>query len=486
MRLNHSKTSQSNNSSRFTRRTFLETAGMGIGSIVLNELLQRSGVFSQTDNAVHAEQSSMVQSPSLARPPHFPARAKRIIYLFMGGAPSHLDLLDYKPALARFDGQLPPDDVGKFAIANAEAKLLGSRFKFNRFGKSGAEISELLPHLGSISDDVAIIRSMHTDASNHAPGQIQMTTGVPQFGRPSMGSWVSYGLGTEADNLPSFVVLNTGVKNVSGGTSCWGNGFLPSTHQGVLFRNTGDPILYLANPPGIDAAAQRDSINSIRKINEMKLAAIGDNEIATRINSFELAFKMQSSAPELMDLTREPQHILDLYGVKPGENSFASACLLARRMSEQGVRFVQIFHEAWDHHSNLQNGLRDECRKTDQASAALIKDLKSRGLLDDTLVIWGGEFGRTPTAQGGMDGRDHHPGCFSMWMAGAGIKPGITFGSSDELGFKPATNPIHVNDLHATILHLLGMDHLKFTYRSQGRHFRLTDLHGNVVRDLMA
>ena len=327
---------------------------------------------------------------------------------------------------------------------------------------------------------------MHTDASNHAPGQIQMTTGVPQFGRASMGAWVTYGLGSESNNLPAFVVFSTGIKNVSGGGSCWGSGFLPSIYQGVMFRNSGDPVLYLSNPEGFDARVQQDSIESLRRLNEMKLAETGDPEIATRINSFELAYRMQSSAPELMDISKEPAHILEMYGAEAGKTSFASTCLLARRLAERGVRFIQIFHEAWDHHSNLVNGLKSECGKTDKACAALIRDLKARGMLEDTLVIWGGEFGRTPTAQGGADGRDHHPHCFTMWLAGGGTKAGITYGASDELGLNVARNPVHVNDLHATVLRLLGFDHAKLTYRSQGRNFRLTDVRGQVVNELIA
>jgi hypothetical protein len=313
-----------------------------------------------------------------------------------------------------------------------------------------------------------------------------MSTGVQQFGRPSIGAWVTYGLGSESSNLPAFVVLSTGIKGTSGGASNWGNGFLPSTYQGVLFRNVGDPVMYLSSPPGINEALQRDSLDGIRDLNNMHLAATGDPEIATRINSFEVACRMQTSAPELMDIASEPQSILDLYGAVPGKPSFANSCLLARRLIERGVRFVQIFHEAWDHHSNLTKGLKTECGKTDQPSAALIKDLKARGLLDDTLVIWGGEFGRSPMAQGGTDGRDHHPNCFTMLMAGGGIKPGLTYGQTDDLGFNVTQNPVHVHDLHATALHLLGLDHTRLTYRFQGRDFRLTDIAGRVVQDLIA
>jgi hypothetical protein len=313
-----------------------------------------------------------------------------------------------------------------------------------------------------------------------------MNTGSQMFGRPSMGSWVTYGLGSESTDLPSYVVFSTGSKGTSGGASNWGAGFLPSVHQGVMFRNTGDPVLYLSNPTGIDDEMQRDSLDAISRLNSHRLDVVGDPEIATRINSYEMAYRMQSSAPELMDLKQEPQHILDMYGAEPGQASFGSSCLLARRLAERGVRFVQIFHEAWDHHGGLVGGLKQQCKLTDQPAAALIKDLKQRGMLDDTLVIWGGEFGRTPMVQGGNDGRDHHPNCFTMWLAGGGVKSGTTLGESDEFGFNATTDKVHVHDLHATILHLLGFDHTQLTYRFQGRDFRLTDVHGDVVKKLLA
>jgi hypothetical protein len=307
-----------------------------------------------------------------------------------------------------------------------------------------------------------------------------------QFGRPSMGSWATYGLGSESHDLPAFIVFSSGKKGPSGGNSCWGSGFLPTVYQGVQFRGSGDPVLYLSNPKGVDAQLQRDSLDSIEKLNRMRLDVVGDPEIATRINSFEMAYRMQSSAPELMDLSKEPQHILDMYGAEPGKPSFANDALLARRMVERGVRFVQIYHEAWDQHGNLTKDIKINCRETDQASTALIKDLKQRGMLDDTLVIWGGEFGRTPMVQGGDDGRDHHPNAFTMWMAGGGIKPGLVLGESDELGFNVVKDKVHVHDLHATILHLLGFDHTRLTYKFQGRNFRLTDVSGNVVKELLA
>jgi uncharacterized protein (DUF1501 family) len=371
------------------------------------------------------------------------------------------------------------------AFISPNSALLGPKFKFKRHGRSGAELSELVPHLAEVADDIAIVKSLHTDAFNHAPAQIMMNTGSQLFGRPSFGSWVTYGLGCESQDLPSFVVFSTGSKGTSGGASNWGAGFLPSVHNGTLFRSTGDPVMYLSNPRGVDDELQRDSLDTIQALNRRRLDVMGDPEIATRINSFEMAYRMQTSAPELMDLSKEPKHILDMYGVEPGKTNYASACLLARRMIERGVRFVEIFHESWDQHGNLMADLKKNCKNTDQASAALVKDLKQRGLLDDTLVIWGGEFGRTPMVQGGNDGRDHHPNCFSMWMAGGGVKPGLTLGESDDFGFNATKDKVHVHDLHATLLQLLGFDHTKLTYRFQGREFRLTDVHGEVVEKLI-
>jgi len=335
-------------------------------------------------------------------------------------------------------------------------------------------------------DDVAIVKSMVTDAFNHAPGQLLMNTGTQQFGRPSMGAWVLYGLGSESRDLPAFVVFSSGAKGPSGGNSCWGSGFLPTVYQGVQFRSSGDPVLYLSNPRGVDKELERDSLDSIRRLNQMRLGVTGDPEIATRISSFEMAFRMQSSAPELMDVSHEPKKVLEMYGAEPGKPSFANNCLLARRLVERGVRFVQLYHEAWDQHLNLVKDIKKNCQDTDQACAALVQDLKQRGMLDSTLVVWGGEFGRTPMSQGGNDGRDHHPNAFTMWLAGGGIKRGITLGESDELGFNAVKDKVHVHDLQATILHLLGFDHTKLTYRFQGRDFRLTDVHGEVVKELLA
>ena len=464
------------------RRWFFQQCGVGLGSIAATHLLGRAGLASEPA-------SGAGPNPLAPKPPHFKPKAKRVIFLFMAGAPSHLELFDYKPQLAKFDGTLPPPGLlrgYRAAFINPNSKLLGPRFKFAKHGKSGAELSELLPHLAGVADDIAIVKSMTTDAFNHAPAQILMNTGSSQFGRPSIGSWVTYGLGSESQNLPSFVVFSSGSKGPSGGNSNWGSGFLPTVHQGVQFRSGGDPVLYLSNPRGVDAELQRDSLDTVRDLNSIRLDAVGDPEIATRINSFEMAFRMQASAPEVMDISKEPKHILEMYGAEPGKPSYANNCLLARRLIERGVRFVELFHEAWDQHGNLVNDLKKNCKNTDRASAALVKDLKQRGLLDDTLVVWGGEFGRTPMVQGGSDGRDHHPNAFSMWMAGGGIKPGVTVGESDELGFQAVKDKVHVHDLHATLLHLLGFDHTKLTHRFQGRDFRLTDVAGRVVKELLA
>jgi len=473
------------------RRWFLRDCAVGLGGLALAELFGPA-----TSRAADSASPNVAGGAPLAataaltpKAPHFAPRAKRVIFLFMAGAPSHLELFDNKPQLAKFDGTLPPPELLKgyrAAFINPNSKLLGPKFKFARHGQCGAEVSELLPHTAGVVDELAIVRSLTTDAFNHAPGQILMNTGSQQFGRPSMGSWCTYGLGSESRDLPGFVVFSSGSKGPSGGNSNWGSGFLPTVHQGVQFRTTGDPVLYLSNPPGVDDALARDSLDTLSSLNRLRLDAVGDPEIATRTAAFEMAFRMQSSAPELMDVASEPQHVLDLYGVEPGKPSFANNCLLARRLVERGVRFVQLFHEAWDQHGNLVADLRKNCRNTDQACAALIKDLKQRGLLDDTLVIWGGEFGRTPMVQGGSDGRDHHPNAFTMWLAGGGIKPGITWGESDELGFNATRDVVHVHDLHATILHLLGFDHTRLTHRFQGRDFRLTDVHGRVVEGLLA
>lgn len=459
-----------------SRRWFIEQCGVGLGALALNHLLA-------------GEASAQSQNPLAPKKTHFPAKVKNVIFLFMAGGPSHMELFDNKPTLTKFDGTLPPADLLKgyrAAFINPNSKLLGPKFKFAKHGQSGAEVSELLPHTAKIADDITIVKGMVSDAFNHAPAQLMMNTGSMIFGRPSFGAWTVYGMGSQAEDLPAFVVFSTGSKGPSGGNSCWGSGFLPTVYQGVQFRNVGDPVLYLSNPRGVDAKLQRDSLDTIQKLNRMRLDTVGDPEIATRINSFEMAYKMQSSAPELMDLSKEPKHILEMYGAEPGKPSFANSVLMARRLVEKGVRFVQIYHEAWDQHGSLVRDLTKNCLDTDQASAALVKDLKQRGMLDDTLVIWGGEFGRTPMVQGGSDGRDHHPNAFTMWLAGGGFKPGLTYGESDELGFNVVKDRVHVHDLHATLLHQLGFDHEKLTYRFQGRDFRLTDVHGLVVDKLLA
>ena len=459
------------------RRWFLKECGIGLGGVALGHLAAQADASASRD-------------PLAQKQPHFRQRAKNVIVLFMAGAPSHLELFDYKPQLAKHDGSLPPPELLKgyrAAFIKPNSKLLGPRFKFAKQGQCGTELSELLPHLAGVVDDIAVMKSMVTDAFNHAPGQILMSTGSQQFGKPSLGAWTLYGLGSESQNLPGFVVFSTGAKGPSGGNSNWGSGYLPTVYQGVQFRSSGDPVLYLSNPSGVDETLQRQSLDAINALNLKRMAVVSDPEIATRINSFEMAYRMQASAPEAIDISHEPEHILKLYGAEPGKPSFAATCLLARRLVERGVRFVEIFHEAWDQHGALVGDLKKNCANTDQACAALITDLKQRGLLDDTLVIWGGEFGRTPMVQGaGNDGRDHHPNAFTMWLAGGGVKPGITFGATDELGFNVASDRVHVRDLHATILHLLGFDHERFTYKSQGLDQKLTGVEpARVVKEIL-
>ena len=468
-----------------SRRWFLQQCGVGLGSVALGQLLAEAG-FASTDG-------SSAVDPLALRAPHFAPKAKRVIFLFMAGAPSHLELFDYKPQLEKFNGTLPPKELlegYRAAFINPNSRLMGTKFKFSKQGQTGTEISELLPNLSKVVDDIAIVKSMVTDAFNHAPGQLLMNTGTMQFGRPSMGAWALYGLGSETKDLPSFVVFSSGSKGPSGGDSCWGSGFLPTVYQGVQFRTGGDAVLYLSNPPGVDEQLQRDTLATVNSLNKMKLNESGDPEISTRINSFEMAYRMQSSAPDLMDFSKETPQTLEMYGAEPGKPSFANNCLLARRLVERGVRFVQLYHEAWDQHDKLVEDISKNCRDTDKACAALITDLKQRGMLEDTLVIWGGEFGRTPMVQantmGQANGRDHHPNAFTMWMAGGGIKPGARVGETDDLGFNVTTDKVHVHDLHATILHLLGFDHTKLTFKFQGRNFRLTDVAGNVVQKLVA
>lgn len=445
------------------RRWFLKDCGVGLGAVAATQQL--------AENSAGAADTA---GPKLS---HFPGKARNVIFLFMAGAPSHLELFDNKPQLTKYNGTLPPAELlqgYRAAFINPNSTLLGPKFKFSRHGQCGAELSELLPHLAKVVDEIAIVKSMATDGFNHAPAQIQMSTGSLQFGKPSLGAWSLYGLGSEAQDLPGFVVFSTGKKGPSGGSANWGSGFLPTVHAGVEFRTTGDPVLYLSNPAGVDRRLQRESLDVINQLNRSRLDVVGDPEIATRIHSFEMAYRMQSTAPDVMDLNKEPQHVLDMYGAKPGEPSFANTCLLARRLVQRGVRFVEIFHEAWDQHGNLVADLKKNCKDTDQPCAALIQDLKQQGMLDDTLVIWGGEFGRTPMVQGGNDGRDHHPNAFTMWMAGGGIKGGVTLGESDEFGFNAVVDRVHVRDLHATILHLLGFNHKQLSFPFQGLDQRIT------------
>ncbi len=453
-----------------TRRQFFETCGIGLGKMALGSMMA----------------GGLGRAMGVS---DYAPKAKRVIYLFMAGAPSQLELFDNKPKLIEFDGKpIPPSVIAgqRYAFIQPDAAVLAPCFPFSKHGESGQELSDRLPHLGKVADEIAIVKSVHTDQFNHSPAQIFVNTGGPIPGRPSMGSWLSYGLGSETQDLPGFVVLKSG-GNLSGGAAMWSAGFLPGKHAGVPFRESGDPILHVTNPAGIDDKAQRDSLDLIRKMNERQLEAVGDPEIQTRINSYEMAWRMQSAAPELTDLSKESKGMLDLYG----EGDFARNCILARRLIERGSRFVQLYHSGWDHHSQVKNGVTTQSKNIDQASAALIQDLKMRGLLEETLVVWGGEFGRTPMVEASAalnrsQGRDHHPQAFSMWFAGGGIKPGITIGQTDELGFNVVEDPVHVHDVQATILHLLGLDHEKLTYQYQGRDFRLTDVHGHVVKKLLA
>ena len=474
-----------------TRRQFFRNCGAGLGSIALASLLNEKLFANAATNLAQPD-------PLLPRVPHFAPKAKSIIYMHMAGAPSQLDLFDYKPKLIELHNQTIPESLIKgerFAFIKGVPKLLGTPHAFSRHGQSGAEISEVLPHLASIADEIAIIRSMKTDQFNHAPAQLFVQTGSPRLGRPSMGSWMSYGLGSEGRSLPGFIVMLSGKNAPDGGASLWGSGFLPTIHQGVQLRSQGEPVLFLSNPSGMDPALRRRTLDTIEELNRIQLGRVGDPEILTRIAQFEMAYRMQASVPELIDISKEPESVRNSYGAEPGKSGFANNCLLARRLIERGVRFVQLYHWGWDSHGDVKEndirfGMVDRCREVDQPAAALVRDLKERGLLDETLVIWGGEFGRTPMNEArnrdGFLGRDHHPHAFSIWMAGGGIKPGITFGQTDELGYQVVEDPVHVHDLQATILHLMGLDHTKLTFRSQGRDFRLTDVHGAVVTGLLA
>jgi hypothetical protein len=464
------------------RRWFLGDCGVGLASLVATSLLA-------AETASKAPQGTAVENPLAPQKPHFPPKAKRVIYLFQAGAPSHLELFDHKPELTKRNGQLPPAELLKgyrAAFINPNSALLGPKFKFAKHGNSGMELSEVLPHTAKIADNLCLIRSMQTDAVNHAPGQMMMNSGSQLFGRPSFGSWTLYGLGNESADLPGFVVL-TSAKGTSGGASNYSCGFLPTMYGGTPFRSAGDPVLYLSNPKGVDQETQRSSLDALNRLNNLALQSEIDPDIAARIHSYEMAYRLQTSAPDLMDLGQESKETIDKYGIKsPKDASFARNCLLARRLIERGVRFVQLFHEDWDQHGNLTGGVKQNALDTDQASAALITDLKERGLLEDTIVIWGGEFGRTPMVQGGNDGRDHHNRCFSLWLAGGGIKGGYTHGQTDDFGFNVSADPVHVHDLHATLLHLLGMDHTRLTYRFQGRDYRLTDVNGKIVKQILA
>jgi hypothetical protein len=465
-----------------TRRHFFQECAVGLGSFALASLLNEG----------------RAAEPLTPAAGHHPARARSVIFLFMAGGPSQLELFDHKPKLTELHGKPVPQEFIKgkrFAFMDTFTKkvplLLGTRRKFARYGQAGTWVSECLPHTAGVADDIAVVRSVVTNVFNHAPAKIFMNTGSPQAGRPSMGAWVTYGIGSPSRDLPGFVVLQSGPRGPRGGAPLWGSGFLPTTYQGVPFRSGGEPILNLTRPAGVAAGRQRQVIDAVRDLNAARLADTGDPEIATRIASYEMAYRMQTSAPELIDLSGEGPRTLALYGAEPGKASFANNCLLARRLVERGVRFVQLYHTDWDAHGsgdvNLTTGLDKVCREVDRPCAALVQDLKRRGLLDSTLVIWGGEFGRTPMGEvRDSVGRNHHIEASTMWLAGGGVRPGFNLGATDELGYAAVEDRVHVHDLQATVLHLLGLDHTKLTFRFQGRDFRLTDVHGEVVRKLLA
>ena len=464
------------------RRAFLGRTALGLGQVALASLLNPALLRAAPASADHWR--------GVVNPLHFPAKAKRVIWLYMAGGPSHLETFDHKPKLAELHGQPMPESITRGQqVAQLQGQKLNCfapQYPFARFGQAGQEICTAFPHIASLADDICIVRSMHTDQINHDTAHTVMNTGTAISGRPSMGSWALYGLGSECADLPGFVVLisSGGGQDQPVATRQWSSGFLPSRFQGVRFQSGGDPVLYLSRPPGVDAASQRRVIDAVNALNREYDATAHDPEIATRIGQYEMAFKMQASVPGLMDLSGESAKTLELYGTKGADGTFAANCLLARRLAERGVRFIQVYHRGWDHHGGIKAGIKTVSGLVDQASAALVTDLKQRGLLDDTLVIWCGEFGRTPMAQG--DGRDHHIKGFSMWMAGAGVKAGFSYGATDEFGYNAVENPVHVHDLHATMLYLLGIDHLRLTYRFQGRDFRLTDVAGEVVKPLLA
>ncbi len=477
-----------------TRRHFFgqsaaSTGALGLGSVALQSLMNRGTTFA--GEAQHSDH------PLAPKPTHFPAKAKNVIFLFMAGGPSQLEMFEHKPQLSERSGKPIPDSFieGKrFAFMNSSHRtnLLGSRRTFKQYGDSGAYVSDLLPWTAEIVDEISIVKTLQADLFNHAPAKLFMNTGSGQFGRPSIGSWVTYGIGSECDDLPGFVVLQSGPRGPRGGSVLWGNGMLPSTYQGVPLRNQGDPILNLSTPESVSPDQQRKLVDVVNQLNEERLRQTGDGEIAARINAYEMAYRMQSSAPDLMDISDEDQDTLDLYGIKdPNESTYARNCLLSRRLIERGVRFVQLYDTNWDHHGGptetLEKHLPSKCKDIDQPSAALVKDLKQRGLLDETIVIWGGEFGRTPMGEVRQNtGRNHHIDAFTMWLAGGGFKAGQVYGKTDDFGFEPVENSVHVHDLHATLLHQLGLDHERLTVRFQGRDFRLTDVHGRIVKELLA
>ena len=471
------------------RRQFLDQCRLGVGRAALAGLLGGSLPGAARESRAEGK-ASRILAP---KKPHFTGKAKAVIHLFMAGAPSQLELFDYKPMLAKLEGKsLPPSIIGdqRYAFIRSDAAVLGPRFKFTRHGESAAEVSDAAPHFSKIVDDVCLVRSVTTDQFNHAPAQIMLNTGFSQPGRPSLGSWVIYGLGSETENLPAYVVMSSG-GGLSGGAALWSSGFLPTVYTGVPFRSSGPPILNVTSPKGVGKQAQDDTYDLVNGLNRQRLADVGDPEIATRIASFEMAARLQTSAPELMDLSNESKETIELYGCKPEKPSFARTCLLARRMVQRGVRFVNIYHQGWDAHSDVKGNVKRNCKTTDQASAALVQDLKRLGMLDETLVVWGGEFGRTPMVEtnpalGRARGRDHHPQAFSMWMAGGGFKGGLQHGQTDEFGFHIVDGKVHVYDLQATLLHSLGFDHERLTFRYAGRDFRLTDVHGEVVTEILA
>ncbi len=475
---------------RQTRRHFFSRCGLGLGGIALASMLGKSPL------RAAAAAAAPLANPLAPKPPQFAPKAKNIIFLFMAGGPSQLELFDYKPKLLELNGQPVPESLiaGKrFAFMDSShgTKLLGTRREFKRHGRSGAWVSDLFPHTARIVDDISIVKSCQATLFNHAPAKLFMNTGSGQFGRPSMGSWVNYGLGSECQDLPGFVVLQSGPRGPRGGAVNWGSGFLPTTYQGVPLRGGGDPILNLSNPAGITTERQRQTVDAIRDLNLKRAVATGDAEIHTRIAAYEMACRMQASAPDLIDLSKESDATLNLYGVEKSTPSFGRNCLLARRLVERGVRFVQLYHTNWDSHGgpgeNLQGDFEKVCREVDQGQAALVQDLKDRGLLKDTLVVWGGEFGRTPMGENrDTTGRNHHIDAFTMWFAGGGTKAGVTIGETDELGFNAVADPFHVHDIHATLLHALGIEHTNLTFRFQGRDFRLTDVHGHVLHKLFA